>query len=232
MRLARRDDERSCCVPVTPAGGCAFGPPPETATLDDAIHLWRYETGAADARDVRRCAHAARDRLLEAYAGGTVRIGAGECGKPFALEPDWLDFNLSHAGSTVVLAFARGQALGVDIERRHRRNAVDDIARRFFAAAEAQALAELAPPRRRDAFIGLWTCKEALLKARGDGLSFGLDRIEFALGVDGEVASLLRLGGDALDGWRITRFEVGPDVTGCLAWNGAARDVRLYRFVP
>ena len=53
------------------------------------------------------------------------------------------------------------------------------IARRYFADDEVAALAALADVARDDAFLRLWCAKEAVLKAHGHGLAFGLHRLAF-----------------------------------------------------
>ena len=53
------------------------------------------------------------------------------------------------------------------------------IARRYFADDEVAALTALADAARDDAFLRLWCAKEAVLKAHGHGLSFGLHRLAF-----------------------------------------------------
>lgn len=217
---------------VTSLGALAFVPIAAVPALDDTIDLWLYQTHATEASAARARARAALDVLLQAYAGAPVRIAAGANGKPLAMDHPHLDFNLSHTGSTAVFAFARAQPLGVDVERRDRRIAIDGVARRFFAADEATALAALAPERRHDAFVDLWTCKEAVLKARGDGLSFGLERVEFEVDPAGNVATLAHFDGDDAREWQIVRFRPAPGLVGCLAWRGAARPLRAFRCLP
>jgi 4'-phosphopantetheinyl transferase len=210
-----------------------------TPVLDDAIHLWVHDTGIRQPRAVRAAARAALERLLRHYAGDValgigIGIETGRHGKPFAPALPELDFNLSHAGSHVVFAFARNQTLGVDIEEYARELAVEGIAGRFFSAAESAALARMAPAGRTAAFLRLWTHKEAVLKALGEGLSFGLDRVEFELDADGQAGPMRRIASVAgqPDEWQVRRFAPAEGVTGSIAWRGPPRAVQLFRLSP
>lgn len=205
-------------------------PPPLGA---GEIHLWFFSTDpASGARAVAAAARTALEELLRAYASSAhpPQIARGAHGKPYV--PEWpeLEFNLSHTGPHVLIAFARGQALGVDLECRERRLSLDEIARRFFAPAEARALEALDPALRRAAFLRLWTHKEAVLKALGAGLQFGLDRVEFALGADARVAGLRRLAPDAgaIADWWLRALEPLPGLSGALAWRGPPHAVRAF----
>jgi 4'-phosphopantetheinyl transferase len=80
-----------------------------------------------------------------------------------------LRFNISHSGDLALIALG-GVEVGADVERIKPRR-TDDIARRFFAVGEQQRLFAFAPPRREVEFFRLWTCKEAFLKATGEGFS-------------------------------------------------------------
>lgn len=207
-------------------------PPP----LDgEAIHVWIHDTRAARPRAVRDAARAALDRLLCGYAGSerAPAIENGPHGKPFAPTLPWLDFNLSHAGPYVAIAFARDQPLGIDIEPVDRRVAVDGVAARFFGATETAALGRIEDGHRHGAFLRLWTHKEAVLKALGDGLGFGLDRIEFGLSADGRVTGLACLAAEAgaPEEWQLWPFEPLSGVVGCLAWRGMPRAVRRLHLV-
>lgn len=203
---------------------------------DDAIHVWIHDTCELRPRAAREAARAVLERLLRAYAGGELppAMANGAHGKPFVPGMPWLQFNLSHAGSHVAVAIARDQPLGIDIEPLDRRIAVDGVAARFFGAAEAAALARIEAQRRQPAFLRLWTHKEAVLKALGDGLGFGLERIEFALSDEGRVLGLDRLAAEAGSPreWQLRPLEPVPGVVGCLAWRGPPRIVQRLRFAP
>lgn len=114
-----------------------------------------------------------------------------------------LRFNVSHSGAFALYALALGREVGADVEQfRARRR--DDIARRFFAPGEQKRLFALDEPRRSSAFFRLWTCKEAFLKATGEGLSRSLRSYEIDLRDDG-AARLLWAAGipDAARRWSV-----------------------------
>jgi 4'-phosphopantetheinyl transferase len=200
---------------------------------DDEIHLWRLALGEPiNFRDVSSAAWRFVSRLL-VHHGGLAHAPAilrGEHGKPYAPDVAGLDFNLSHARDHVLIAIARGQPLGVDIERIDRDVDVGGLSRRFFAVAEADALDALPETLRAEAFVRLWTCKEAVLKALGEGLAFGLDRVALALdgaGVPAELAALATEAGLS-DAWQLALLEPAPGFLGALAWRGGPRTIRAF----
>jgi 4'-phosphopantetheinyl transferase len=83
------------------------------------------------------------------------------------------------------------------------------IAERHFAAAEHALLRGLAPDLGREAFWRCWTRKEAFLKAVGEGLAFGLDRVEVAF-LPGEAAGVVRVDGDTAAAQRWWMADVSP----------------------
>jgi 4'-phosphopantetheinyl transferase len=201
----------------------------------DEIHVW-YVRAGSHAAPIATAARTALEGLLCAYAGlaRAPLIERGAHGKPFAPELPDLDFNLSHAGAHVLLAFAHKQALGVDLEHCGRRVSISEVARRFFAPAEAEALDRLPIEQRLHAFLDLWTHKEAVLKALGEGLQYGLARVEFALGRDGVVCGLARIApesGSTMD-WRLCPLQPAPGLIGALAWRGPHKAVRTFTLAP
>jgi 4'-phosphopantetheinyl transferase len=209
-------------------------PPPLAA---DEIHVWHLVLDAAlKPREITAASHAFLGRLLMAYANvdAPPAIARTERGKPHAPSLAHLDFNLTHAREQVLIAVAREQAVGIDLERVDLEIEIDDIARRYFSAAEADAIEALAPERKLAAFLRLWTCKEAVLKALGEGISFGLDRVAFALDADGMPAEVAAVASEAgrPDEWRLARIDPAPGYLGALAWRGGERRVRTFTVVP
>lgn len=89
-----------------------------------------------------------------------------------------LDCSWSHSGGHLLVACGETPCVGADLEAiRPRANALA-LARRFFAPEETGWL-ERGENIERD-FLRLWCAKEAVLKAHGRGLAFGLHRLVFA----------------------------------------------------
>ncbi len=80
------------------------------------------------------------------------------------------DFNISHTDEAVVLAFAEGLKVGVDIEQNTKGSLV--LAERFFAEDEVAWLHKQS--NLEAAFVHLWTRKEALAKCYGTGIRMPL----------------------------------------------------------
>ena len=184
-------------------------------------------------RDRRRfvAGRAALRRILGAYldrAPADLVFTLGRHGKP-ALENLGLEFNLSHSGGCGLLAVTRGRRVGVDVEHVRADFAGEDIARRFFAPAEVEALAASAPDQYATGFFRCWTRKEAYVKARGDGLSLALDRFEVPLdpAATRAVASCLD---DPSECWRWSLREVvpAPGYLGALVVEGDGWTLRAY----
>ncbi len=92
-----------------------------------------------------------------------------------------VEFNVSHSGTIALLAFARGRALGVDVEQLRDNFDHDTIAHRFFSEEEQRQLAALSPSERYHGFFRCWTRKEAYIKAQGTGLSLPLHQFDVSL---------------------------------------------------
>jgi 4'-phosphopantetheinyl transferase len=122
-----------------------------------------------------------------------------------------IHFNVSHSGSSVLLAFTRLADVGVDIEPVDRD--LDDlfgVAESFFAPGETAALRTLTPPHLRRGFLNCWTRKEAFIKVHGEGLSRDLNSFEVELRPD-VPARLLRLDGSEADARRYSLIAVDPE---------------------
>ncbi len=157
----------------------------------DEIHLWHAPLAALPCRRAwlgpaeqarlerlsdpaaRQTFCAARTllrRLLGGYldrAPDAVDIRLDAQGRPHLAEPA-LDFNLSHAGGQLLLAFARGRHVGVDCEAVRAVQGMARIAERLFDAEErAHWERDGGTP---EGFFRIWTRLEARQKCLGEGL--------------------------------------------------------------
>src|SRR3546814_2107662 len=95
----------------------------------------------------------------------------------------------------------------------------DLLAERFFVRSETGGLLALPAEAREAAFVRLWCAKEAVLKAHGRGLAFGLDRLEFALcGDDWALVACDPALGRPSD-WTLHAFTPMPGYLASLAWR-------------
>lgn len=127
------------------------------------------------------------------------------------------DIGWSHSHGRLLIAYAGDGRIGIDIEAGGRATDPMRIARRYFAEEEVEALAALGGDARQSAFLRLWCGKEAVLKAHGGGIAFGLHKAVFAAGE--RTLRMLRcdpaLG--TADGWVLHEFAPEPGYLAVLA---------------
>jgi 4'-phosphopantetheinyl transferase len=124
-------------------------------------------------------------RYLDALPG-VLRFEYSPHGKPeiAVAKEAGLAFNLSHAGDLGLLAVARKHAVGVDVEPVRPLPDADGIVHHYFSPREVAAYRILPACARERAFLGVWTRKEAFLKAHGMGLSLRLDQFDVSVDPD------------------------------------------------
>jgi 4'-phosphopantetheinyl transferase len=134
-------------------------------------------------RDRYSAAHAVTRIILGRCSGedpARVRIQVASKGKPFCADHA-LKFNLSHTAEIALLGVAWGIELGVDIEQMRELPDLELLAHHAFTKAEYEDLMSHPDTERMRAFFRCWTRKEAYMKAKGEGLSMGLDSFEVSL---------------------------------------------------
>ena len=89
-------------------------------------------------------------------------------------------FNLSHSQDLALLGVSYQHQIGVDLEYIRTMSDLEGLAKRFFSSREYEHLRLFSPQEQQQIFFRSWTCKEAYLKATGDGL-VELEEIEISL---------------------------------------------------
>jgi len=223
-------------------------PPPLAA---DVVHLWHADldddaaaAGAAPlAADERaraeRMAPTPRRRfersrgLLRTILGGylerdpaALRFALRGEGKPELADPSSppIRFNLSHAAGRWLLAVSYLE-VGVDVERTDRPVDVERVARRVLRPAEASTILDLRGDERRRAFFRAWTGREALVKARGEGMF----TLSLAAEMDVRPDRGPRLTGDAAAEWTLIAVPAVGDACAALAARGRVTRVEAFR---
>jgi 4'-phosphopantetheinyl transferase len=164
-----------------------------------------------------------------------LNFSYNQYGKPALIEdlnPNKLQFNLSHSGERVLYAFALQRELGIDIEWRDRHiGEMEQIAKRYFSPYETQQLLALPESQRVSGFFNCWTRKEAYIKARGRGLSLPLHEFDVTL-KPVEPAQLLATRDDPTHAsrWVMRELKPGRDYVAALAVEGDGWDLKCWQW--
>ena len=182
-----------------------------------------------------RASRTALRHILSLYTGvppAELVFDYGPLGKP-VLTSRALHFNLAHAGDLALVAVTREGPVGVDAERIRRSPSLPRLARRVLSPAERRRWEAVSETERPWAFYLAWTRKEALIKARGEGVFTGLRRIEVTL-TPGEPARLLALREEPVERWFLHDLRPARGFTAAVAvegsGEGAIRRVRTWRW--
>lgn len=99
-----------------------------------------------------------------------VEVSRTDTGKPVVAAG--AHFNVSHSGDLVLLALSADRPVGVDVERRREVARVPALSQRWLTPGERRDFDRLraSGTPESDAFLRVWSLKEAQLKALGVGI--------------------------------------------------------------
>ncbi len=162
-----------------------------------------------------------------------LEFSYGSRGKPALANlgmGETLSFNLSHSHELALYAIAHTALVGIDLEHIRPMDKVEQLVKRFFSAREYAVICSLPDEQKQEAFFRAWTCKEAYLKAIGDGLP-GLDGVEVSLTPE-EPAALLSIQGneEAASGWSVYQLIPASGYMAALAIEGRSWNLECLNF--
>jgi 4'-phosphopantetheinyl transferase len=139
-------------------------------------------------------------------------------------------FNLAHSENAALFAITRIGQIGIDIEHVRAVKNVDDLVARFFCARENKSFQKISDEEKPAAFFNLWTRKEAILKATGEGITRSLNLVEVSF-LPGEPARLVSVSGDSEKAtrWILRDLSPAPGFAGALAIQ--AREIQVRTFL-
>ncbi|MBU6247648.1 MAG: 4'-phosphopantetheinyl transferase superfamily protein [Xanthomonadaceae bacterium] len=120
-------------------------------------------------------------RMCLGKGGELPRVLPDALGQPLLPDHPGHVTSLSRSGPFVAVAVARWAAVGIDIECFPPLHAMDDVLEVVGTPAEREALARPVAEARQRAALGLWTAKEAVLKACGVGLQIDPAKVDTSL---------------------------------------------------
>ncbi len=150
--------------------------PPRDFSIENLQYRWQGLAAQADTLALAR-------GWLETLSVDGEGLHRDSRGRP-RLPAGAGDIGWSHTAGRLLMAYAPQGVVGVDVEATARASQAVSIARRYFSNAEVEALAALDQASRQQAFLRLWCAKEAVLKAAGRGIGFGLHRVAFDVAGD------------------------------------------------
>lgn len=143
--------------------------------LADLLHLPVHGQNIRLNQEQRKQIQQYRNQVLysQSSLSDALLIVSDTFGKPLAVNDNTLTFNHSHSQQYYALAYSHHvQRLGVDIEDFSRKIRLQALAEHAFHPQELEHWHDLSQDRHF--WFGVWTTKEAILKAHGLGIRLDL----------------------------------------------------------
>ncbi|MGB7201849.1 MAG: 4'-phosphopantetheinyl transferase superfamily protein [Pyrinomonadaceae bacterium] len=178
-------------------------------------------------------ARGALRKILGSYLNvlpNQIRFSYNRYGKPFLnVEDNLLRFNVSHSSGIALVAVARGQEVGVDLEFMDRNFNILQTASTVFSPTQCSELERLPARLRTFAFFRAWTRMEAYLKAVGMG--FASEQTRAAISeLIGQSTIIYRANGfQKSRKCSLVSLATENNYVSALATDGAIGTIRTYR---
>lgn len=176
--------------------------------------------------------------LLGAYLdlpGKSVRINRKQRGKPVldaSVHDSEIHFSMAKSEDRLLIGFSSSSHIGVDLEPEGRR-ARDPmgLARRYFSPAEAAALAAMPVEDIDAAFLRVWACKEAVVKASGLGIANQFSRFTVTTALD-QPPAVLDFEGTPPGGCTLALVRPESQFLGAVAIRDRVSQFKAFRLLP
>jgi 4'-phosphopantetheinyl transferase len=206
-----------------------------TLSPDEQVRARRFYFGQDRNRFVAR--RGILRKLLANYLSlqaNEVQFNYQTYGKP-ALGPHYgeraLEFSCSWSAAMGIYAFCIDSEIGVDLERIRECPDMIEVAESFFTRAEKTLILSTPQRKAKELFYTCWTCKEAFVKALGQGLRYPLYEFEVPLAEEeGEAFGSLRGNRAEIKGWSILKFKPAPNFLAALAIRKGPWKVSWWQF--
>lgn len=172
-------------------------------------------------------AHGALRNLLFMHTGIPPReleFTKNEFGKPALVNPDCaasIHFNLSHSGRYIVIALSK-QPIGVDVELVENDFTFRGLLPHYFSPTEAHYITTSPSPV--NAFFRAWTCKEALGKGLGSGISENMQQLPCLNGTHQSTGSIM------VNDWKVQTIWVDDGHIASVAYSSNIVSVNFYDY--
>ena len=146
-----------------------------SAILPDQRLLWSTALAESSDRDSRRAiGRSLAVQLLRELGGSGWTIDVDARGKPLAAGPLPRHVSITHSRDIIAVTASAVGPVGIDIEYRDPTRDLGPLAKAAFGVEECRAVALDG----LSAFYRIWTVREAISKATGDGMALVTDRTD------------------------------------------------------
>ncbi|MGF1494762.1 MAG: 4'-phosphopantetheinyl transferase family protein [Microcoleaceae cyanobacterium] len=184
-------------------------------------------------------------KILSQYLGcssRSIQFSYSSKGKP-TIEPEFLNtlgqnpqvshpqlypqFNLSHSQGIAIYGVTLNRQIGIDLEWMRPIESLA-LAERFFSPTEYQQLKSTPINEQTALFYQLWVCREAYLKATGEGIA-ALQKIEVNL-PNSEQFQIIR-DQQSLNHWTLQQLHVTPGYKAAIAIEGKPLELLCWNYL-
>ena len=159
----------------------------------------------------------------------TIELAYTGRGRPYFPLDETLQFSITHARDWVAIALTANARVGIDLEFMERKLNLAELAERILSADDFRAFQALPEPEKEPVFFRVWTRKEAYLKARGEGISEGLQQISVSFAADETTFLTDSRDESAAHKWRAYALDVPAGYAGALACDDSAKRIDFQR---
>lgn len=145
--------------------------------------------------------------------------------------PGGFSLSLSHAHELALIAISQRRRIGVGLGYLRPVPEMERIAEGLLSPQEKTVWRALPQPEKLRAFFKCWTCKQAYLKARGEGSGLPPGRLAVDL-FPAEAAQLLSLDGDPSEAarWSLRELTPAPGYVAALAVEGKGWQLTCWHY--
>ena len=171
-------------------------------------------------------------QCLGRYLGqiaATIKLAYTALGRPIFPQDQTIQFSMTHTHDLVAIAVTARAQVGIDLEYMQSPADLSELAGRILSAEDFRIFQTLSSVEKIPAFYRAWTRKEAYLKARGEGISEGLQQVSVAFGPEESAFVIDTRDESAAQKWRLHPLPAPVNYLGSIACDNAQKRLDFHR---
>ena len=162
---------------------------------------------------------------IEAHA---IQFKYNKNGKPYINDSCDLKFSITHSEDMILFGFILKSEIGIDIEYLKRTIAIEKVSSFLFSKNELLEFENTEEKFKQEKFIDHWTRKEAILKAKGKGLSIAMNEFEIPFQKEGAFGTCSNAWiENGKHEWFLKSFDIPYNYRASVAVSGQVNSIEL-----